>query len=159
MLSVTASLIDSQKVTPDLAADRMSAFCAAQGRGLPWGDKLSFEWNDIKSVDAPIPTCACCGIRTPHIDNSDWKNGKSTNRTYKEVLVDEILIDKLRLREGDEDVEIEGDPGIESNDVEEIEIGEDSEDIDNEESNDDSKSDDTQDKCKLTGPRSGRTQG
>ena len=159
MLSVTASLIDSQKVTPDLAADRMSAFCVAQGRGLPWGDKLSFEWNDIKSVDAPIPTCACCGIRTSHIDNSDMKDGKSTNRTYKEVLVDEILIDKLRLREGDEDIEIEGDPGIESNDVEEIEIGEDSEDIDNEESNDDSKSDDTQDKCKLTGPRSGRTQG
>ena len=42
-------------------------------------------------------------------------------------------------------------------DVEENEIGEDSEDIDSEESNDDSEL--NEDKCKLTGPRSKRTQG
>ena len=144
--------IQSQTVTPDIAADRMADYCAAQGRGLSWG-KQSFEWNGIKTIDAALPSCACCGVRTPHIDNS-----KTTNRTYEEVEVDETLLNKLRLREGDEDVEIEQEPNVESSD-EEIEIGEDSEDIDNEESNDDSDSDDTQDKCKLTGPRSRRTQG
>ena len=28
----------SQTVTPALAADLMSRYCAAQGRGLPWSD-------------------------------------------------------------------------------------------------------------------------
>ena len=152
ILGEPIKLIQSQTVTPDIAADCMSKYCAAQGRGLPWG-KQSFEWNGVKTIDAALPSCACCGVRTPHIDNS-----KTTNRTYEEVDV-KYLIDKLRLREGDEDIEIEQESNVEYNDVEENEIGEDSEDIDNEESNDDSDSDDTQDKCKLTGPRSRRTQG
>ena len=145
-LSSISKYIKSQTVTPDIAADRMSEYCAAQGRGLPWG-KQSFEWNGIKTIDAALPSCACCGVRTPHIDNS-----KTTNRTYQEVEVDETLINKLRLREGDEDIEIEEDP-VESNDVEEIDHGEDSNGDRGIESND------NQDKCKLTGPRSRRTQG
>jgi len=76
----------------------------------------------------------------------------STRRTYQEVEVDQELINKLRLREGDEDIEIEEDP-VESNDVEEIDHGEDSNGDRGIESND------NQDKCKLTGPRSRRTQG
>jgi len=62
----------------------------------------------------------------------------STRRTYVEVDVEELR-DILQLREGDQDIEIE--------------------DIDNEESSDDSESDDVEGKCKLTGPRSRRTQG
>jgi len=136
---------------------------------LSWGAKPSFPWNGSTLSAAPLPTCTCCGVRTFHIDNSDTKDDKSdkdviegmglrdeafrsTRRTYMEVEVDQELINKLRLREGDEDIEIEEDP-VESNDVEEIDHGEDSNGDRGIESND------NQDKCKLTGPRSRRTQG
>ena len=35
---IAGEYIRSQTVTPALAADLMSRFCAAQGRGLPWSD-------------------------------------------------------------------------------------------------------------------------
>jgi len=136
---------------------------------LSWGAKPSFPWNGSTLSEAPLPTCSCCGVRTFHIDNSDTKDDESdkdviegmglrgeafssTRRTYQEVEVDQELINKLQLREGDEDIEIEEDP-VESNDVEEIDHGEDSNGDRGIESND------NQDKCKLTGPRSRRTQG
>ena len=136
---------------------------------MSWGAKPSFPWNGSTFSEAPLPTCSCCGVRTFHIDNSDTKDDESdkdviegmglrgeafgsTRRTYQEVEVDQELINKLRLREGDEDIEIEEDP-VESNDVEEIDHGEDSNGDRVIESND------NQDKCELTGPRSRRTQG
>ena len=136
---------------------------------MSWGAKPSFSWNGGTFSAASLPTCACCGVRTFHIDNSDTKDDESdkdviegmglrgeafgsTRRTYQEVEVDQELINKLRLREGDEDIEIEEDP-VESNDVEEIDHGEDSNRDRGIESND------NQDKCELTGPRSRRTQG
>jgi len=160
--------IRSQKIGSEISELLMEKFYRVQGRGLPWGKISHFMWNDIKSVDAPLLACASCGIRDIHnnhrgntrnedgysedtrtrVGNEDYRNRR---RTYQEVEVKQ-LIDKLRLRDGDEDIEIEEDP-VESNDVEEIDHGEDSNGDRGIESND------NQDKCKLTGPRSKRTQG
>ena len=160
--------IRSQKIGSEISELLMEKFYRVQGRGLPWGKISHFMWNDIKSVDAPLLACASCGIRDIHnnhrgntrnedgysedtrtrVGNEDYRNRR---RTYQEVEVKQ-LIDKLRLRDGDEDIEIEEDP-VESNDVEEIDHGEDSNGDRGIESND------NQDKCELTGPRSRRTQG
>ena len=75
---------------------------------MPWGAKKSFLWSGDTLSAAPLPTCACCGVRTFHIDNSDTKDDESdidvidgmglrgeafssTMRTYEEVEVDQEL--------------------------------------------------------------------
>jgi hypothetical protein len=140
--------IASHGISPEEAALLISRYCAAQGRALPWGAKKSFPWSGSTTLSAaPLVTCASCGVRSFYIDNSDTKDDESDNdviermglrdeafsstrRTYEEVDVKKLK-DYLRLREGDQDIETE--------------------DIDMEESDDS--------ECKLTGPRSRRTQG
>ena len=122
-------ILESQLVTPQERKNLLSKYYKDQGLGLPWGDKQCFTNADNAQVtiDAPLSTCSVCGLRSLHTDTS--------KRTYEEVDV-KYLIDKLRLREGNED-----------------------EDVDTNGDTDAADDEDLDDKCVLTGPRSLRTQG
>jgi len=89
-----AITIKSQMMTPEAQSKLLSKFLEAQGRGVSWGRQCftAKDDNASETIDAPLLSCACCGIRT----------NKSDRRKYHEVDVLEIE-DKLKLREGDED--------------------------------------------------------
>jgi len=92
--------IKSQMLTPEHKSKLLSDILKAQGRGVSWGEKPSFDWNEIQSLDAHLLACGCCGVRTFHVDKF--------KRTYEEVDV-KYLIDKLKLKDDDEDEDIEDD--------------------------------------------------
>ena len=87
-------------LTPKEKNELISKLYKMQGIGLPWGEKPNFMWNEEITINGAILACSCCGIR-----NMDT-GGDYFNRTYKEVDVEELK-DKLQLREGDQDIEIE----------------------------------------------------
>jgi len=103
-----AITIKSQMMTPEAQSKLLSKFLEAQGRGVSWGRQCftAKDDNAPETIDAPLLSCACCGIRT----------NKSDRRKYHKVDVLEIE-DKLKLREGHED------DTVEESDAEEISPG------------------------------------
>ena len=85
--------IRSQYVTPDQQRDTVLQFLASQGRGCKWAEEGSHhqEYVKGKSRDAPVYTCAACGVR--NIDTTDG------NLLFERVRLDELDYFELSAEE------------------------------------------------------------
>ena len=64
-------ILNSQRVTPEKQRELGQKFLKAQGRGVSWGKASEFDEEEIKSVDAPLLTCASCGFRPRSVHSKD----------------------------------------------------------------------------------------
>jgi hypothetical protein len=80
-------------MTPERTKELSQKSLETQGRGVPWGKQhFTREYDNApETIDAPLLTCACCGIR--NMDDVDF------TRSYREVdLADTKVRNVLRLR-------------------------------------------------------------
>ena len=80
-------------MTPERTKKLSQKSLETQGRGVPWGKQHFTREDDNapETIDAPLLTCACCGIR--NMDDVDF------TRSYREVdLADTKVRNVLRLR-------------------------------------------------------------
>ena len=64
-------ILNSQRVTPEKQRELGKKFLKSQGRGVSWGKASEFDEEEIKSVDAPLLTCASCGFRPRSVHSKD----------------------------------------------------------------------------------------
>ena len=106
--------IRSQKLTAERKSELMSKFYKAQGIGLPWGETQCFT---AESIDAPLVSCSCCGIR--NMDTTE------SRRSYKEVDLSKDNVQcMLKLKDGDDNIKTgtDGEVDDEGND-DEVRLG------------------------------------
>ena len=90
--------IETQRMTPQRSNKIGAAYLEKQGLGCPWGRADFTEEGCARTVDAHLPTCACCGFRnmttnfgkTPGngegLDGTKWFDGtKGLERSHRNI--------------------------------------------------------------------------
>ena len=91
--------IETQRMTPKRSKEIGAAYLKKLGLCCPWGTPDFTEKGGARTVDAHLPTCACCGFRnttinfgggTPEdgagLDGTKWFDGtKGLERSHRDI--------------------------------------------------------------------------
>ena len=96
-------IINTQCLTPEIQKCLGQKFLASQGRSVSWGKK-EFGSGTMKSVDAPLYTCAACGFRRMDVDDGVYHNVSISeldclklSDEQRQVHVERMMADPLWL--------------------------------------------------------------
>jgi hypothetical protein len=81
-----SQILGSQRVEPETQRELGHEFLKAQGRGtVSWGEAKMHDDADLTSVDAPLLTCASCGVRRLHSSLHSPSDGEVEYRDVKSL--------------------------------------------------------------------------